>query len=171
VLQRPDLNADTRHTSRRSTRRLGGLAGAILWLLAGGMGCQHQQTPAGPAKTFPGTPAAAKSAPAKPPVPVRFQEKTGQRPLSSPRRSTSSPPPAKAITTILGRVETVNTQSWFVVVDFSLSVLPSKDQLLGVYHAGQRVGQVRMSGPFRPPRVAGDLLSGQAQVDDEVREE
>lgn len=171
MLQRPDLNADTWHASRRFARRLGWLAGATLWLLAGGMGCQHQQTPASPAKTFPGSPTASKPAPAKPPVPVRFQEKTGQRPPPAPRRPTSSYPQTKAITTILGRVETVNTQSWFVVVDFSLSVLPAKDQLLGVYHAGQRVGQVRMSGPFRPPRVAGDLLSGQAQVDDEVREE
>jgi hypothetical protein len=70
-----------------------------------------------------------------------------------------------------GRVTLFNPLLRYVVMDFPLRGMPALEQRLGVYRDGQRVGEVKISGPVRDTTVAGDVMVGEARVGDEVREE
>ena len=68
-----------------------------------------------------------------------------------------------------GRVASVNGALHYVVIDYSLGTLPQIDQHLMIYRAGQKVGEVRITGPVRNNNIAGDIIAGEAQAGDEVR--
>ncbi|MCX8108199.1 MAG: hypothetical protein N3G20_05275 [Verrucomicrobiae bacterium] len=70
-----------------------------------------------------------------------------------------------------GVVVLVNNQSKFVVADFSFHVLPQPGQRLGVYRGDQRVGEVRATSLRQGSLVAADIISGQAEMNDEIRAE
>jgi len=72
---------------------------------------------------------------------------------------------------LAGRVALVNPALKIVVLDYGLNRLPASDQRLGVYRQGQKVGEVQVSGPAEDGVIAGILLSGEAQIGDEVRRE
>ena len=74
-------------------------------------------------------------------------------------------------TGLSGKVVKVNTGGRFVVLNFRLGHLPAVDQRLNVYHEGLKVGEVKISGPQLEDNVVGDLVSGSAQVGDEVRDQ
>lgn len=98
-----------------------------------------------------------------------------------PERSDANPrspgPPAPAprypvftpITPVQGRVTLLNEKLRFVIVDFTFHQLPQPGQLLGLYRGAQRVGEVRISGPFRGQTVVADVMSGDARLGDQVR--
>jgi hypothetical protein len=106
---------------------------------------------------------------------------------AAPRKSPKTKPPAdptaaklsvtneNAVLTVTdatgGRVASVNPVLRFVVVDFILKKMPVIDQRLGVYRQGQKVGEVRITGPERGGNIVADLVVGEAQVGDEVRPE
>lgn len=68
-----------------------------------------------------------------------------------------------------GRVAAVNAKLRFVVLDFGLSRLPEVEQRLNVYRQGQKIGEVKVSGPTINQNTVADILSGDVQVGDEVR--
>ncbi len=68
-----------------------------------------------------------------------------------------------------GRVHKVNQGLRFVVIDYTLGGMPPLDSILSVYRAGEKVGEVRLSGPERNGFVAADIVEGFLQVEDEVR--
>lgn len=70
---------------------------------------------------------------------------------------------------VSGKVARVNPQLRFVVVDFFLSEMPESDRRMSVYRKGQKVGEVKISGPARNNIVAADIIAGDAQVGDEIR--
>lgn len=72
---------------------------------------------------------------------------------------------------ILGKVTMVNAELRFVVIDFLLGGVPSRDRRLGVYRAGERVAEVKISGPQSESLIAADVTEGTVQVGDEVKEE
>lgn len=86
-------------------------------------------------------------------------------------RDSTSPTKAKALNESTGKVASVNSDLRFVVIDFALNPLPKVDQRLSVFHDGQKVGEVKISNQTRNAIVAADIMSGQAQVGDEVRPE
>jgi hypothetical protein len=71
----------------------------------------------------------------------------------------------------VGRVVLVNPALRFVVMDFPVRKMPAVDQRLNVYHNGQKTGEIRVTGPTRDTTTAGDILSGEAQAGDEVRDD
>jgi hypothetical protein len=71
----------------------------------------------------------------------------------------------------LGTVVSVNPALRFLVMDFPVRKLPVLEQRLNVYRNGQKVGEIKVTGPARDTTVAGDILVGEAQVGDEVRED
>jgi hypothetical protein len=71
---------------------------------------------------------------------------------------------------VSGRVVSVNPALRFVVMDFSLWRMPTMDQRLSIYRNEQKIGEVKVTGPTRDTTVAGDLVAGEAQLGDEVRE-
>ena len=80
-------------------------------------------------------------------------------------------PAMNPITPVQGRVTFVNAKLRFVIADFAFHLMPQVEQRLGLYREGVRVGGVRISGPSRGTTVVADVLSGEAQVGDQVRED
>ncbi|MEW6159842.1 MAG: hypothetical protein AB1813_20615 [Verrucomicrobiota bacterium] len=68
-----------------------------------------------------------------------------------------------------GKVVSANLSSRFVVLDFYLSPMPNKEERLNVYRRGQKVGELKVSGPERNQMTVADIVAGEAQVGDEVR--
>lgn len=75
------------------------------------------------------------------------------------------------VTPVQGRVVFLNPRLRFVIVDFAFHQMPRLEQRLGVFRAGRRVGEVRISGPADGTRVAADVMAGEADVGDLVRED
>lgn len=82
--------------------------------------------------------------------------------------------PAPIVTpdpTLVGRVLQVNTRSRYVIVNFPVGTSPSASQILGVYRDGVKVGEVRIDERWRrDDTMVADLLAGEAQVGDAVRD-
>jgi hypothetical protein len=92
-------------------------------------------------------------------------------PLTSNARAAkqkSSLAPALQLT---GKIASVNAELRFVVLDFSVGDMPGINQRLGVYRAGQKVGQVKVTGPQSDTNIVADITEGEAQTGDEVRQE
>jgi hypothetical protein len=71
---------------------------------------------------------------------------------------------------VTGRIVSVNPTLRFVVMDFPVWGMPALEQRLHVYRDGQRMGEVKVTGPTVETTVAGDLVAGEARLGDEVRE-
>jgi hypothetical protein len=80
-------------------------------------------------------------------------------------------PEVTPVTPVQGRVVFLNPKLRFVIVDFAFHQMPRLEQRLGVFRAGRRVGEVRISGPADGTRVAADVMAGEADVGDLVRED
>ena len=69
-----------------------------------------------------------------------------------------------------GKVAYVNLAARTVVLSFAVGRVPALDQMMYVYRNGVRIGQVKVTGPRTEYNIAGDIIQGEAQEDDEVRE-
>ena len=74
-------------------------------------------------------------------------------------------------TGLSGKVVKVNSGGRFVVLNFPVGHLPAMDQRLNIYHQGLKTGEVKVSGPQLEDNVVGDLVSGNAELGDEVRDQ
>lgn len=72
---------------------------------------------------------------------------------------------------VQGRVTVVNARLRFVIVDFAFSPPPALLAQLGLFRDGERIGEVRITGPVNGTSIVADVFSGEAQVGDLVREE
>ncbi len=72
---------------------------------------------------------------------------------------------------VQGKVVVANVRLRYVVMDFPLRRMPALEQRLNIYRDGQKVGEVKVSGPVRDTTVAGDVMVGEAREGDEVRED
>src|SRR2546426_8913267 len=93
------------------------------------------------------------------PAAVGRDEKVGSR------------PEVTLVEAVLGTVVSVNPALRFLCMDFPIRKLPVLEQRLNVYRNGQKVGEVKVTGPGRDTTIAGDIMAGEAQVGDEVRED
>ena len=105
-----------------------------------------------------------------PPVsPERSPERT-----SAPGSAAGTPPDQRLIVTpehgLIGKVVRVNVSGQFVVLNFPRGRVPVLDQHLNVYRFGLKVGEVKVTGPQQEENIVGDLVSGDAQPGDEVRD-
>jgi hypothetical protein len=71
---------------------------------------------------------------------------------------------------LAGKVAVYNVAGRFVVLDFPVGWMPVIDQTMFVYRQGLKVGVVKITGPVRDTNTVGDLVSGEAQKGDEVRD-
>jgi hypothetical protein len=67
------------------------------------------------------------------------------------------------------KITHVDAKLKFVVLDFTGQLIPAPLTTLNVFRAGQKVGQVQINGPAKPPRATADILSGDLRVGDEAR--
>ena len=83
--------------------------------------------------------------------------------------------PAPAIVTpdnsLAGKVVSYNSVGRFVVLNFSSHRMPKMDQRLFLYRAGLKVAELNVTGPQNDDDIVADLVSGEAQNGDEVREQ
>jgi hypothetical protein len=116
-------------------------------LLVNGCGLFHQQ-PAQPANTTPSSPYLAPATPSP-----------ALNPIVTPDNS------------LTAKVASYNATGRFVVLSFPVGHMPGMDQTLFLYRNGLKVGEVKITGPQRDNDTVADLVTGTAQVGDEVRDQ
>jgi hypothetical protein len=85
-------------------------------------------------------------------------------PVRSP--TTNAPP---VLLPASGRVHTVNVGLKFVVIDYTLGGMPVTGSIVSAYRGDQKVGEIKITGPERNGFVAGDVVNGFIQPEDQVR--
>ena len=91
----------------------------------------------------------------------------------------SSPPPPSEIskpivtpdTSLAAKVVSINTVGRFVVLNFPPDRMPKVGQPMFLYRAGLKVAEVRITGPQQENNIVADLVTGDAQVGDTVRDQ
>jgi len=68
-----------------------------------------------------------------------------------------------------GKVVRTNEKLNFVVLDFGFKRLPRAGQQLGIYRLGEKIGQVRVSGPAWDTYTVADIVEGEIWIGDEAR--
>ena len=96
-----------------------------------------------------------KSAKAPAPAPVAHTSQTVVRPDSS----------------LSARVASYNAVGRFVVLSFPVGQMPNVGQTLFLYRSGLKVAELKVTGPQRDNNIVADLVSGDAQAGDEVRDQ
>ena len=86
----------------------------------------------------------------------------------APRPGKVPPALAPALETI-GKIVSINATVRFVVLDFPLSMIPAVGQKMSVYRDGQKIGEVKISGPQNETNIVADITAGTVQIGDEVR--
>ena len=71
---------------------------------------------------------------------------------------------------LTGKVVRADQNLRFVVLNFPIGHLPALEQPFNVYRAGLKVGEVKVSGPQQDDNIVADIVAGQADAGDEVRD-
>lgn len=71
---------------------------------------------------------------------------------------------------LVGKVAAYNAAGRFVVLDFPAGHVPAVEQTLFVYRQGLKIGEVKVTGPQRDNNTVADLISGEAQKGDDIRD-
>jgi hypothetical protein len=94
------------------------------------------------------------------------------KPAKSAASAGATPP---AIVTpdnsLTARVAKYNAAGRFVVLSFPVGQMPRLEQSLFLYREGMKVGEVKITGPQSENNIVADLVTGEAQVGDEVRDQ
>jgi hypothetical protein len=98
-----------------------------------------------------------------------------QQSMFAPVADHSTPNLSQTIVTpdnsLAGKVVSYNSVGRFVVLGFPVGQMPKMDQTLFLYRAGLKVAEVKITGPQRDNNIVADLVSGEAQVGDEARDQ
>ena len=70
-----------------------------------------------------------------------------------------------------GKVAWVNPNLRFVVLTFPVGQMPGLNQRLDVYRRGLKVGELKVSGPQFDINIVADIVAGEAETGDTVRNE
>lgn len=120
-----------------------------------------------PQKTFPSPQKNAASPPQTEPAPAKAAVK---RPVST----SAKPEPSKVTmvpdTGLQGKIVSVNASLRFVVVNFPVGRMAAVEQQMTVYRQGQKVGELKVTGPQQDDNIIADVTAGDGEVGDEVRE-
>jgi len=74
-------------------------------------------------------------------------------------------------TSLAGKIVSFNDAGRFVVLNFPIGQMPAVGQTLFLYRAGLKTGEIKISGPQRDNNTVADLVTGDAQAGDEVRDQ
>ena len=122
----------------------------LLLLLAGVAGCARLRPEKGQSQ-------------ATTPPPGNF----GALPTERPKNQGLIVTPATAL---VGKVAMVNNPARFVVLSFPIGNMPATDQHLDVYRSGLKVGELKVTGPQQDDNVVADIIAGESEVGDVVRD-
>lgn len=73
-------------------------------------------------------------------------------------------------TALVGKVVRVNGAARFAVMSFPIGHLPALDQILSVYRLGLKTGEIKVTGPQLDDKMVGDVIAGEVQAGDQVRD-
>jgi hypothetical protein len=90
---------------------------------------------------------------------------------TSPSAGETTPAIITPDNSLTARVVSYNTSGRFVVLSFPVGQMPKMDQSLFLYRDGMKVGEVKITGPQRENNIVADLVTGEAQVGSEVRDQ
>lgn len=103
--------------------------------------------------------------------PKAVQGKPGKAKVEAQPQQTAQPKPsARQVDAIRGRVASVRDDLRFAIVDFAGGKMPILDQRLYAYRLDQKVAEIRVSGPYRGTTAAVDIVQGDTQPGDLVRD-
>jgi hypothetical protein len=129
-----------------------------------------------PALTLPSDPepAATKSA-VNSVVPVTAKKSKAKK-IAAPKTTVAAVAPVLPIivtldSSLAGKVLAYNSPGHFVVLEFPDGPMPTVDQELFLYRAGLKVAEVKITGPQRDNNTVADVVNGDAQAGDEVRDQ
>lgn len=86
---------------------------------------------------------------------------------SPPPTSRVDAPITRLIQSDSGRIATTNPK--FAVLTFPFGNVPEAGQFLNVYRGGEKIAELKVTGPRRDINTVADIVSGEVQVNDEVR--
>jgi hypothetical protein len=69
-----------------------------------------------------------------------------------------------------GKISSANLNLRFVVVTFPIGQMPAPNQHLYVYRDGLKIGELNVTGPQRADSTVADIVTGEAQLGDQVRD-
>ena len=111
----------------------------------------------------------------QPGISTTYSGKASSKP---PPRQAAAPKSPKAPELIVtpgtlkyGKISSVNPGARFVVMTFRSGQLPDLERRLGVYRNGLKVAEVKITGPHRDTNTVGDIVAGECQPGDEVRDD
>jgi hypothetical protein len=91
------------------------------------------------------------------------------------KTTTSAPTTSKTVVapddSLTAKVAAYNAAGRFLVLNFPVSRMPRVDQTLFLYRGGLKVAEVKVTGPQRDNNIVADLVTGEAQVGDDVRDQ
>jgi hypothetical protein len=103
-----------------------------------------------------------------------FTHHAAPPPKSSPPVTSISTNPEPIVTpdtSLSAKVVRYNSVGRFVVLSFPVGQMPQMGQILFIYRAGMKVGEVKITGPQRDNDIVGDLTTGDAEAGDDVRDQ
>jgi hypothetical protein len=74
-------------------------------------------------------------------------------------------------TSLAGKVVAYNASARFAVLSFPAGPMPRQDQSIFLYRGGLKVGEIKITGPQSDNNTVGDVVNGDVQVGDEVRDQ
>jgi hypothetical protein len=89
-------------------------------------------------------------------------------------RNSIAPAPQMIVTpdnSLAAKVVSYDSAGRFVVLSFPMGRMPNMGQSLFLYRGGLKAGEVKITGPQSDNNTVADLVSGDAQVGDEVRDQ
>jgi hypothetical protein len=72
---------------------------------------------------------------------------------------------------LTAKVVSYNSVGRFVVLSFPVGQMPRMDQAFFLYRNGLKVSEIKITGPQNDSNIVADLVTGDAQVGDEVRDQ
>jgi len=72
---------------------------------------------------------------------------------------------------LAGKVVACNSAGRFVVLNFPGAQMPKLDQTLFLYRAGLKVAEIKVTGPQDNDNTVADIITGDAQTGDDVRDQ
>ena len=128
-----------------------------------------------PALTLPSDPEPAATKTVVMPVVPTAAKKSKAKKIAAPKTTVAAAPVLPIIVTLdnslAGKVLAYNSPGHFVVLEFPAGPMPKTGQSLFLYRAGLKVAEVKITGPERDNNTVADVVNGDAQAGDEVRDQ
>jgi hypothetical protein len=98
---------------------------------------------------------------------------------TGPGRTSPAEPKANAVApaivtpdnSLKAKVASYNSAGRFVVLSVAAGPMPGLDQTLFLYRGGLKVAELKVTGPQNENNIVADLVTGDAQTGDDVRDQ